>query len=160
MLTKNDFSAAEWDTLRDVPHWVGFAMLLAGSSGLGTIKESVALAKGIFAGQSSDVPLIRDMTNRAEVQAADLSVRESLGRPDTKVSKDRMKSVALESVTSALSVLRAKGSPEEVSAFREWLYGIAEQVAKAAKEGGFLGFGGTQVSEGEQAFLNELRAIP
>jgi hypothetical protein len=29
-------------------------------------------------------------------------------------------------------------------------------VAKAASEGGFLGFGGTQVSEGEQALFKEL----
>src|SRR5262245_7232890 len=146
MLTKNDLSVEEWNALRDVPHWVGFAMLLAGSSGLGTIKEFVALAKGILEGQSSDVPLIRDMTTQAEVQGAELSVRGSLGGPDTKVSKDRMKSIALERVTAALSVLRAKGSADEVSAFRQWLYSIAEQVAKAAKEGGFLGFGGTQVS--------------
>jgi len=40
---------------------------------------------------------------------------------------------------------------------RRWLYGIADKVANAAKEGGFLGFGGTRVSEDEQAFLTDLR---
>jgi hypothetical protein len=68
-----------------------------------------------------------------------------------------MKILTLERVANGLSVLGAKASPDEVSQYRQWLYAIAEKVAKAAKEGGFLGFGGTQVSEGEQKFLNELQ---
>jgi hypothetical protein len=38
MLTKNDFSASDWNTLRDTPYLVGLATLLAEPSGLGTIK--------------------------------------------------------------------------------------------------------------------------
>jgi hypothetical protein len=49
-----------------------------------------------------------------------------------------------------------RASPEEASAVRHWLYGLRES-SKICKEGGVLGFGGTQVSEGEQAFLIELR---
>jgi hypothetical protein len=33
---------------------------------------------------------------------------------------------------------------------------VAQKVSEAAKEGGFLGFGGTQVSEQEAATLKEL----
>ncbi len=36
---------------------------------------------------------------------------------------------------------------------------LADTVAKAHKEGGFLGIGGTQVSEHEQAALDEIAAI-
>jgi hypothetical protein len=157
MLTKNDFSPADWSAVRDVPHLVGLATLLAGSSGLGTVKESVAIAHGLVEGQSSDLALIRDLTNRAEMQSAQASLRETLGGLEATVSKDRVKSLALERVTNALSVLNKTGHAEEVLEFRRWLYGIAEKVARAAKEGGFLGFGGTLVSEDEQAFLNELR---
>ena len=32
---------------------------------------------------------------------------------------------------------------------KRWLLGIAQRTAEAAKEGGFLGFGGAQVSETE-----------
>jgi len=157
MLTKNDLSPTDWNILRDVPHLVGFATLLAGSSGLGTVKESLAIAQGIIEGQSSNVALIRDATNRTEMEAAQTSIRETLGGLDANVSKDRLKSLALERVTGAMSVLDKSASSEEASAFRQWLYGIAEGVAKAAKEGGFLGFGGTRVSEDEQSFLTELR---
>ena len=33
---------------------------------------------------------------------------------------------------------------------------VAQKVSEAAKEGGFLGFGGTQVSEQEAATIKEL----
>jgi hypothetical protein len=157
MLTKNDFSPADWNTLREVPHVVGFATLLAGSSGLGTVKESLAIAQGIMQGQSSNVALIRDLTNRTEMEAAQTSIRETLGGLDAKISEDRLKTLALERVAAATSILDKSASSEEGGAFRQWLYGIAEGVAKAAKEGGFLGFGGTRVSEPEQAFLTELK---
>jgi hypothetical protein len=87
MLTKNDFSPADWNTLRDMPHLVGFATLLAGSSGLGTVKESMAIAQGIIEGQSSNVALIRDLTNRVEMQEAQTSIRDTLGGLDAKISK-------------------------------------------------------------------------
>jgi hypothetical protein len=158
MLTKNDFSSTDWHTLRDAPYLVGLATLVAGSSGLGSVRESMAIARGIIEGQSSDVALVRDLTNHTEMQEAQSSMRDRLGGLDASVSKDRLKSLALERAAAAISIIDAKGSPEEASAVRQWLYSIAERVAKAAKEGGFLGFGGTQVSEDEQAFLNDLRA--
>ena len=41
-------------------------------------------------------------------------------------------------------------------AFKAWLGAIAERVAEASKEGGFLGFGGVQVSDAEKATLAEI----
>lgn len=158
MLTKNDFAVADWNTLRDTPHLVGFATLLSGASGIGTVKESIAIAQGIIEGQSSNIPLIRDLSNRAEIQAAQESLRSALGSLETTGPKEQVKSLALERVGAATALLdTAGGSQEETTAYRQWIYGLAENVAKAAKEGGFLGIGGTLVSEGEQAFLAELR---
>ena len=39
---------------------------------------------------------------------------------------------------------------------RNWLQGISQHTAEAAKEGGFLGFGGVQVSDAEKATLGEI----
>jgi hypothetical protein len=158
MLTKNSFSPEEWAAVRDLPHLVGFAALVAGSSGLGTLKESMAIAKSMIEGQASDQPLVRELTNRAEMQDAQKSVRATLGSPDAKIdSPARLRGLALERVTAGMATIDAKGSPDESSALRQWLYGLADKVTKAAKEGGFLGFGGTRVSEDEQAFLSDLR---
>ncbi len=53
-------------------------------------------------------------------------------------------------------ILRAKATPEEAAAFGSWLMAVAQQAADAAKEGGFMGFGAKQVSEGEQEMLGRL----
>ena len=56
-------------------------------------------------------------------------------------------------VTAAHNSLKA---PEDTAAFKAWLAQISQSVAEAAKEGGFLGFGGVQVSEAEKATLAEI----
>ena len=90
--------------------------------------------------------LIRDLANRPEIESAQTSIRNTWV-PWMRRSPRIGEKPSARTRRTALSILGAKGTPEEVAAFRQWLYGIAEKVAKAAKEGGFLGFGGTQVSE-------------
>lgn len=158
MVTKNDFSPADWNTLRDTQYLVGFATVLAGSSGLGTFKELFALSQGIMANQASSSPLIRDLTATSEMEAAQSSLKQSLGDTRVKPSPESLRQRALEQVRSSIAILESKAGPAETDAYRQILYGIAEKVANAAREGGFLGFGGTQVSEGEQSFLDALRS--
>jgi hypothetical protein len=157
MVTKNDFSPADWSTLRNTQLLVGFATVMAGSSGLGTVKEVFALSQGIMESQASDIPLIRDLTNKSEMEAAQTSLKQSLGGVQAKAAGDDLRKRALEQVRSSIACLETHASKEETDAYRRMLYGIAERVANAAREGGFLGFGGTQVSEGERSFLDELR---
>ena len=56
----------------------------------------------------------------------------------------------------ALKVPRRLGHDRD--AFRAWLVATAQAAADAAKEGGFMGFGGEQVSAGEQQMLDQVRA--
>jgi hypothetical protein len=158
MAAKNDFSPADWNTLRDTQYLVGFAMTLAGSSGLGTLKELFALSQGIMENQASSVALIRDLTARPEMEAAQASLKQSLGSTQVKPSPESMRQLALDQARSSIAILQSKAGPEETDAYRRMLYGIAEKVANAAREGGFLGFGGTQVSANEQTFLDALRS--
>jgi hypothetical protein len=157
MLTKNDFPAADWNTLRDTQYLVGLATLMAEPSGLGTIKESIALAQGIIGNQSSDFAFIRDMTNKTEMEAAQASLRQRFGGVQAKPAKDALQQSALEQVRASMSILGGKASKQESDAYSKLLYGLAEMVANASREGGFLGFGGKQVSAGEQSFLDQLR---
>jgi len=157
MVTKNDFTPADWKTLRDTQYLVGFATLLAGSSGLATVKEMIALSLGIIENQGSSIPLIRDLTSREEMEQAQASLKQSLGGAESTPTSERMRVRALEQTRLSLSLVGAKGSSEELDAFRRLLYGIAEKVANAAREGGFLGFGGKQISDDERSFLDDLR---
>ena len=157
MLTKNDFAAPDWNTLRDTPYLVGLATLLAEPSGLGTIKESIAITKGIWENQASDIPLIRDLTNRTEMQAAQSSLRGRFSGSQGELSKNVIRDLALEHARSSIAMLSGKADAEEIDAYRELLYGLAEKVANASREGGFLGFGGKAVSAAEQSFLDDLQ---
>ena len=64
---------------------------------------------------------------------------------------------AVDSLKAVAAVLDAKGGADAVP-FKTWLAGVAKVVAEAAPEGGFLGFGGTQVSDAEKATLAEVAA--
>jgi hypothetical protein len=54
--------------------------------------------------------------------------------------------------------VEGKATPEETAAYRQFILGLADTVAHAHKEGGFLGIGGKEVSESEQKVLDELEA--
>ncbi|HLH18439.1 MAG TPA: hypothetical protein VKX45_14555 [Bryobacteraceae bacterium] len=157
MLTKNDFSASDWNTLRDTPYLVGLATLLAEPSGLGTIKESVAMTMGIVENQASEIPLIRDLTSRVEMQAAEGSLKGRFTGLQGPSAKGVIRNLALEHARSSMAILSGKAEPSEIDAYRKLLYGLAEKVANASREGGFLGFGGKAVSAAEQSFLDDLQ---
>ena len=55
------------------------------------------------------------------------------------------------------AIVAAHATPEETAAFATWLIATAQAAADAAKDGGFMGFGAKQVSDGEQAMLDRLR---
>ena len=50
----------------------------------------------------------------------------------------------------------AAKAPGDAAGFKAWLGQVGQAVADAASEGGFLGFGGVQVSEAEKATLDEI----
>lgn len=157
MLTKNDFAAEDWNTLRDTPYLVGWATLLAEPSGLGTIRESIAMSMGIVENQGSEFPLIRDLTSRTEMQAAQNSLRSRFTGSQTATPKNIIRDLALEHARSSIAILSGKAGSEEIDAYRKFVYGLAEKVANASREGGVLGFGGKAVSAAEQSFLDDLQ---
>jgi hypothetical protein len=64
----------------------------------------------------------------------------------------------LDELRAVKDLVAAKAAPEETSAFGQWLVATAQAAADAAKEGGFLGFGATQISEGEKDMIDKVRS--
>jgi hypothetical protein len=155
--TKADFDEQAWRILRETPQLVGSAMMMAGPSGLGTVKESFAIGQGLVQGQASRSPLIQALNTRDEIIAAQDEMKEWMRAPGSGDPKARFRAEALEKARAAVAALKANASPEELAAYRDWVYSLAEGVAKAAREGGVLGFGGVEVSPGEQSLLDELK---
>jgi hypothetical protein len=59
----------------------------------------------------------------------------------------------------AIGLLERKATREEVEAYRRFVLEVGDTVAHAHREGGFLGIGGKEVSEREQAVLDEVAAL-
>ncbi|MCA9264505.1 MAG: hypothetical protein KDA60_11675 [Planctomycetales bacterium] len=158
MSTKSDYTPEEWQLLIDVPSLAGLAVMVAGKSGLGSMKESFALASGVLdAAQAGECELV-DSLVAARVNDKDRSQVESLTSPYRGKSTEELMQAALDKCSDVLELLAEKSTPDESLSYREWVLGIGQRVAEAAKEGGFLGIGGERVSEHEREALAKLKA--
>jgi hypothetical protein len=160
MATQNDFTAQEWTLLLEAPMLAGMAVSAAEPSGLfGMLKESFATGKLLVQAKSDAGAneLIKAVAAAYETadgrKAASEGLRDKLGQGQPNEIKGR----ALDTLRQVAALVAAK-APADAPAFKTWLAQIAENVAEASKEGGFLGFGGVQVSEAEKATLAEISA--
>ena len=93
-----------------------------------------------------------------DVQAMTQQRRNPLGEYKLTKGEQPGKQV-LEELRSVMAVVAARATPEETAALGQWLLATAQAAAEAAKDGGFMGFGAKQVSEGEQAMLDQVREV-
>ena len=158
MTTKATFTPDEWKSLLQSPLLVGIAVSAAEPSGLiGMLKESMASARALLqakADPSADelVKAVADDFGTSEGRGLAQDGLRALvagGKPADIKPKvlDALKGV---------SALLASKAPTDAVAYKTWLAGVAKAVAEAAPEGGFLGFGGTHVSEAEKATVGEI----
>jgi len=64
-------------------------------------------------------------------------------------SREELHQLAMDDCNSAVALVDAKCSADDALAYKEWALKIANNVAAAASEGGFLGFGGEKISPEE-----------
>jgi hypothetical protein len=161
MPNRNDFTAEQWQALRNAPQLVALATAAAGNSGLfGSLSEGMATASAIAEAARGEHALLREIFGKDEIRAAQEQIRDLLKSvPDKSLLNARLQQSATDSVAAALAALSGKGVAADADAYRALLHGVAERVAKASTEGGFLGFGGERVSEGERQFLSQLDSI-
>ena len=161
MAPKTDFSAAEWETLRDAPHAVVLAVAAAGASGFfGSIKEAIAPAAPLAEALKGENQLLRQICDREEIKAAIESLKHlARSSGDFKDIQATIRKAAIDKAREGLDLLKHKGTPDDAAAFRDFLLKLGDKVANAAKEGAFLGFGGERVSAGERELLAELAQV-
>lgn len=147
MTKKADFNADEWATIAEGPLLAGMSVITAARGG--TIRESLAMGQTYAKArqQQGESDLLDDLV-AAPPSADPERVRAAgdIGR----ASSARLR--------EALQLLEQKALPEEVEAYKRFVMSLAEAAAKAHKEGGFMGVGGKQVSDEEQAALDALAA--
>lgn len=159
MSNKRDYTAEEWQLLLDVPAAVGTAVMQAGKSGIGSIKEAMALASGILGARKGyeGVELVEALVN-ARIENGEKSTIETFSSPYRELTPDQICEDALEKCRAAVLILDAKATSEEKTRYLDWSISLAERVANAAKEGGFLGIGGERVSQEEKDVIAAVRA--
>ena len=150
MSTKSDYSEEEWALLLDVPPAIGTAVMYAGRSGLGSMKEAMALASGILGARNGyeGNELIESLVN-ARIKDGEKSSIETLSSPYVGMTPEQILEDALGKCEHVAKLLANKATPDEANGYVDWSVSVAEKVANAAKEGGFLGIGGERVSEEE-----------
>ncbi|MCX7790941.1 MAG: hypothetical protein N2378_09905 [Chloroflexaceae bacterium] len=151
MASKSDFTPEEWQTIGLAPIATAMYISMADPSGpIGLMKEMFAAVSSIIEGakDAASLQIIKDL-------AADMEARNI--KPDLPKfsSKEEAKTFAMNTVSQAVALVEGR-SPEEGQAFKQFLYDTAQKAAEAGKEGGFLGFGGTAVSDIERQALAEL----
>jgi hypothetical protein len=161
MATKTTFTAEEWSTLRDAPQVVALAVAMSGASGVvGTLKEVFSSSASLVEGMKSESELIRSLCSREEISAGQQALRGSLPQlqGNFDAAKQKLSQLAIDRVRAAVEIVGRKGTAQDVEAYRSFVKGLGERVAESAKEGGFLGFGGERVSEGEKQMLASLNS--
>lgn len=157
MINKTDFTETEWSAIVDAPQMAGIAVMVAGASGvIGSLKEAAAAAGTVFEGTSHTNELIRLISGKEEMKAAQERIRAAMGDFGDQDPAYWVRQQSISTVQRAMTILRGK-SPETAPVYKEWIMTIADKVANAAKEGGFLGFGGERVSEKEREAIEQLR---
>jgi hypothetical protein len=160
MASKTAFTAEEWNQVLGGVFMAGFAVTAADPSGLwGLLKETFASGRALMEAKSSanaselSKAIVSDMETPEGRAAAQDYVKGRLQGAKREVIKQR----AVDALRSAAALVDQK-APTDAPAYKVWLLQIANNVAEASKEGGFLGFGGVDVSDAEKATLSEIAA--
>jgi hypothetical protein len=153
MSGKADFNVDEWDLLRTAPMMASLLVVAASPSGpVGLIQESTAAGTVVKdAAANAHTPLLKSL-------AEDLNQTLTIPRAPQGATPDKVQEAAAEILRRTSALLASKATPEESNEIKEWLSRIAQATAEAAKEGGFLGIGGTQISDEEKAALGNVHS--
>ncbi len=158
MTIKDSFTEEEWAGVLQAPMLAGVAVTAADPGGIwGALKEATAMTKSML---KPDAAVADDSLLSGVTAAYETSDGRGIAQDGVKgLLKGKKPAEASQAAVARLgeiaAVVAAK-APAEADTFKKWLKAIAQNVAEASKEGGFLGFGGEQVSESEKQTLDAI----
>lgn len=168
MKPQDKYQDGLWVKIRRLPYLVAMGMEGAGRSGLqGSARERHAMVESLVEGGKiyPDNDIIQAIVPRGLDHGVLLEkaaeqhdeILNCLHYQDIKDNKGLQKHL-LNVLVIVLGVLGSKEAASTVAEYKEWLLYIAKNVAYAAKEGDFLGFGGERFSQEERDFYATLEA--
>jgi Domain of unknown function (DUF4188) len=146
MTRKADFNAEEWSTIADGPLYAGMHVTSADRGG--TLRESLAMGH---------------VYQEARAHHGESELLDELIKSPPSIDPERVRqaggniaAVASQQLRDAITILEAKATPAEIDAYKRFVMTVAQAVASAHKEGGFLGIGGKQISDAENQALDAI----
>jgi len=147
---RSTFTDAEWDQIKLAPVAALHLVASASPSGFAGSSQEIAAAAAALAehaGYGDEVSVLRNAF------ADGLDARELEALQARTPSREEVVGY----LRNAATIIKAK-APAEAERFQTMLVAIATKTAEAAKEGGFLGFGGKIVTEEERNAIEMIRS--
>lgn len=148
MTSKAAFNANDWSVLVDAPYLA--AMLVIAASRGGRMRETLAIAQSYASARQH---------YRDELLQQILTSPPSFDPTTAAHTPDELHEKTLATLRRAVSILEPAAAETEVNSYKRFIYYLCETVARAHREGSFLGLGGQEISDPEQALLDEIAAI-
>ena len=135
-----DFTAEEWDVVREGPTSAG--MIVSTAERGGSFREAFAMAKAFTEARKEhgDSALLDEIVSRKPEMDHTRSH-----------SAEELKEHGLQRIRDAIALLEQKATPEEVGDYRRFVTSLAQRVAGAKSEGG-----DKPVSDAESAAIAEI----
>jgi hypothetical protein len=166
MSNKSSYTPEEWAKLMDLPMIAGTAVIMASPNPMG-LPDEVSAEGAAYALRQPDAggellsALRADLHERwarrddIDAPSTDLPLYTgSLHYSEPARAREELSALAGE----VLAILSDKAAPGEVAAYRQFVMDTAGAIARASREGGFLGFGRRETSAPEQVVLDALTA--
>ncbi len=148
MTAKHAFNADEWSVVVGAPLLTSM-MVIAAEDG-GSVRETLAVTRAYAAARVS---------HTRQLLSAVLDTAPATDTVKRPRKRAELHDEALAVLREAVEILDRVATQDEVVEYMRFVYSLAETAARAHREGGFLGFGGTQISANEQLALDEIEAI-
>jgi len=148
MTAKAEFNAEEWSTVVGAP--VLTAMLVIAADRGGSVRETVAVSRAYVAARER---------HEGEFMSALLATPPAIDPATRPRTGEDLRRAAPDALRQAVAILERLATEDEVIEYKRFVFALADSVARAHREGGFLGIGGTEISEHEQAAIDEIAAI-
>jgi hypothetical protein len=148
MSKQTDYTPEEWKTISAGPVLAGLLVSVSDMSGpIGVVKEALAVVKAVTESAAS--------TSNELIKTLAEEIKARGGKPDMPAEREGVRASLIDTCKRAAAIVAQK-SASEAEEYKRWLVTLAWKTAEASKEGGFLGIGGTVVSEEESSAVKEL----
>lgn len=148
MTRQESFSEAEWALLGDAPLAAGAAVAVASPGGGRREAEALVAGWREAGARYGASELMGEIVAGLGPEA-----RRGEDAGGAGYAYDSIVDEAVDLCSRAVALLRRRAAPEELEEYRAFVIDLAERVAHAHSEGGFLGLGGEAMSRDERTVM-------